>query len=89
MEKPDALRSRGGLWFASGTVEAHLGVERPFLPAKKAHPAFRVALLDAAISTFARFWVDIRSDIDLPIGRVYVDDPFGNRIEILETASPE
>jgi catechol 2,3-dioxygenase-like lactoylglutathione lyase family enzyme len=42
IEKPAALRARGGCWFESGSQQLHLGVERNFQPAKKAHPASAV-----------------------------------------------
>ena len=42
IEKPEELRSRGGAWFEAGGVRIHLGVEKPFSAAKKAHPALRV-----------------------------------------------
>jgi len=41
--KPPELANRGGCWFASASVQVHLGVEAEFRPAKKAHPAFRCA----------------------------------------------
>lgn len=85
IEKPEALRSRGGLWFVMAELEVHLGVEEPFAPAKKAHPAFQVMSLKDAIGRFSDHHIAVRTDIDLPtIRRVYVNDPFGNRIEILE-----
>ena len=44
LEKPEPLRSRGGAWFAlSGGGQLHVGVEKPFAPALKAHPAFRLS----------------------------------------------
>jgi len=85
VEKPEALRSRGGAWFESGSIRVHIGVETPFAPARKAHPAFRVEKLDRAIAALQSSHLEYRSDIDLPgIKRIYVDDPFGNRIELLE-----
>lgn len=85
VEKPDALKGRGGVWFTRAGIQLHLGVEDPFLPAKKAHPAFRVATLDQAIRHLEARNIACRSDIDLPgIRRIYIDDPFGNRIELLE-----
>jgi len=60
-------------------------VESPFAPAKKAHPAFRVENLSHAIATLKSNGLEYRSDIDLPgIKRIYITDPFGNRIELLE-----
>lgn len=84
-DKPEELRARGGVWFESGTIRVHLGVETPFSPARKAHPAFRVKSLDQTIATLRQNGLAVRPDVDLPgIRRVYVDDPFGNRIELLE-----
>jgi catechol 2,3-dioxygenase-like lactoylglutathione lyase family enzyme len=85
MEKPTALQGRGGVWFAAADVQLHLGVETPFAPAKKAHPAFRVTSLDNTIVQLQTQGIAYRRDIDLPtIRRIYIDDPFGNRIELLE-----
>ena len=58
VEKPAALRDRGGVWFraydAAGEVvaEVHVGVEDPFTPARKAHPAFVVDDLDAVAASW-------------------------------------
>lgn len=82
--KPEPLASRGGCWFQGGAVALHMGVEDPFRPARKAHPALRVASLDAAAVAFARHGVEVRWDDALAdVPRFYVDDPFGNRIEVL------
>ena len=48
VEKPEASRARGGAWFRAfdeGRVvaEIHVGVEDPFSPARKAHPALVLA----------------------------------------------
>lgn len=89
VEKPEVLRGRGGAWFAAAAVQVHLGVEDTFTPAKKAHPAFRVASLADAITHLTNNGIPWRRDVDLPsIRRIYVDDPFGNRIELLETMQP-
>ena len=37
--KPPVLAARGGAWFRGGAVEVHVGVEEPFVPARRAHPA--------------------------------------------------
>ena len=42
LAKPAALAGRGGCWFTAGSAVLHLGVEEPFAPARKAHPAFVV-----------------------------------------------
>lgn len=85
VDKPEELRARCGVWFESGSVKVHLGVETPFSPARKAHPAFRVENLEQTIATLRLNGLAARPDVDLPgIRRIYVDDPFGNRIELLE-----
>ncbi len=87
IEKPAQLQGRGGVWFGLGPVQLHLGVEEPFHPARKAHPAFRVRSLAALQRRLRAAGVATRPDVDLPgIRRVFVDDPFGNRIELLELA---
>jgi catechol 2,3-dioxygenase-like lactoylglutathione lyase family enzyme len=83
--KPAALRGRGGVWFAVGEQQLHIGVEEPFSPARKAHPAFRVTGIDALAARLEAAGHPPRWDDDLPgYRRFYVDDPFGNRIELLE-----
>jgi catechol 2,3-dioxygenase-like lactoylglutathione lyase family enzyme len=83
IDKPEPLRSRGGVWFECGGQQIHLGVEEPFAPARKAHPALRVRSA-AALEQLAARLDGVRWDEDLPgLRRFYVDDPFGNRIELL------
>lgn len=89
VEKPDNLKKRGGSWFERGTIRVHLGVEADFRPARKAHPAFLVDDLAGLVAKLADGGVSARRDEPLPgYDRVYVDDPFGNRIELMEPASP-
>ncbi len=82
--KPPALAARGGCWFRAGSAELHLGVEEPFSPARKAHPAFRVTDLDALVHTLeAAGHPCVAGDGQLPgIRRVHTSDPFGNRVEL-------
>ena len=93
VEKPAALRGRGGVWFRSydarGTVDAevHVGVEDPFAPARKAHPAFVVDDLEAvATSTSAAgFEVDDRERETFDgYLRFHTHDAAGNRVELLQ-----
>ena len=81
--KPPALAQRGGCWLTSGSAVLHLGVEEPFAPAKKAHPAFLVSDLDALAAALAERGASItHSDGELPgIRRFHTFDPFGNRLE--------
>ena len=82
LPKPDALSARGGVWFACGEQELHVGVERDFVPARKAHPAFRAADLDAVRARLAEAGISLRDADDIPgVARFFVHDPFGNRLE--------
>ncbi|WP_181349614.1 VOC family protein [Thalassobacillus sp. CUG 92003] len=85
VEKPAELKKRGGLWLAFGNYQLHIGIEEPFTPAKKAHPALEVENLDALKQHLKREKVAYVDDDNLPgANRIYVYDPFGNRIELLE-----
>lgn len=84
-EKPPHLAIRGGCWFEDDHVRIHLGVEAPFHPARKAHPALLVNDLDEIVTRLGEAGFPGEPDEPLPgYHRVYVDDPFGNRIELLE-----
>jgi catechol 2,3-dioxygenase-like lactoylglutathione lyase family enzyme len=83
--KPPHLAVRGGCWFETDAVKVHLGVEDDFRPARKAHPAFIVDDL-AALADRLRD-AGCRVVADQPLAgyeRLYVDDPFGNRIELMQ-----
>jgi catechol 2,3-dioxygenase-like lactoylglutathione lyase family enzyme len=83
--KPPHLAKRGGCWFERGNLKIHLGVESDFRPAKKAHPAFVVEQLRELVSRLSLAGYQIVDDEPLDgYHRVYVDDPFGNRIELME-----
>lgn len=95
VDKPDDLRARGGAWFRAHdehgavTAEIHVGVEDPFVPAGKAHPAlvldspahFRAV---ASRLTLAGFELDLSQRDTFPgHDRLHTRDGHGNRIEIL------
>lgn len=83
--KPPHLAVRGGAWFEDDHVKIHLGVEADFRPARKAHPALLVEDLKELIERLGAAGFEPVTDEPLPgYHRVYVDDPFGNRIELLE-----
>jgi catechol 2,3-dioxygenase-like lactoylglutathione lyase family enzyme len=83
--KPEALARRGGAWFTNGTIEVHLGVEKDFRPARKAHPAFVVRDLAGFIERARQHGCEIAGDEPLPgYARIFVYDPFGNRLELIE-----
>jgi len=83
--KPPELAKRGGAWFENEVVKIHLGVERDFRPARKAHPGILVRGLAALCVRLRDAGHAVSEDEPLPgYARVYVDDPFGNRIELME-----
>jgi catechol 2,3-dioxygenase-like lactoylglutathione lyase family enzyme len=82
--KPAELAQRGGAWFESPQVKIHLGVEREFRPARKAHPALLVEGLAELASRLRSAGYAV---VDEPMdgrARIYVDDPFGNRLELID-----
>lgn len=81
--KPPLLAARGGAWFEAGEVRLHVGVEESFVAARKAHPALAIANLGGFIDGCGldATWND---EIDGLI-RCHVFDPFGNRIELVQT----
>lgn len=98
VEKPPALRDRGGAWFraydALGAVSAelHVGVEDPCVPARKAHPAFVVDDLEAVVASVraAGFAVDLSERESFPgYLRFHTRDGAGNRVEVLQRATGE
>ncbi|MDR6624040.1 VOC family protein [Caulobacter segnis] len=82
--KPPHLAARGGCWFEDGPVKIHLGVEADFHPARKAHPALVVDDVWALAKRLKAAGVRVVEDEPLEgWDRVYADDPFGNRIELM------
>jgi catechol 2,3-dioxygenase-like lactoylglutathione lyase family enzyme len=83
--KPPGLAGRGGCWFRAPGVELHLGVEEPFAPARKAHPALIVEDLDALEHRLREAGHEVVTDTRLEgRRRFHSADPFGNRLEFLE-----
>jgi GNAT superfamily N-acetyltransferase len=82
LPKPERLRARGGVWFAVGDQQLHVGIEEPFAPARKAHPALAVPRATDLRALAARLQ-DAGHAVSWDGPRFYVDDPFGNRLELL------
>ena len=85
IEKPEILKKRGAVWFLIGNQQLHIGIEEPFSPAKKAHPAFEIEQIEALKRHLTNNKIDYQVDHLLPgANRIFLHDPFGNRIELLE-----
>ena len=89
IDKPPVLAARGGVWFRAGAHELHVGVSDDFIPAAKAHPAFRVGSIPELTSLADALgadgievtWAD---PAEIPgATRFYVRDPWGNRLELI------
>jgi catechol 2,3-dioxygenase-like lactoylglutathione lyase family enzyme len=82
--KPPALAVRGGLWFENDCVRIHLGIEKDFRAARKAHPALLVHGLDALARRLREAGYDVVEPEPLEgYDRMHTQDPFGNRIELM------
>lgn len=94
VDKPPSLIGRGGCWFRAYdddvvVAELHLGVETPFMPAKKAHPGLVCESLEELERVAEQItdggyevsWAE-RDTFDGYI-RFHARDGFGNRIEIM------
>ena len=86
LEKPEPLRSRGGVWFKVGSQQLHVGIQEDFQPATKAHPAFHTDSLDALAERLTLAGAPVHYDDAIP-GRFYTEDPWGNRLELLSSSS--
>jgi catechol 2,3-dioxygenase-like lactoylglutathione lyase family enzyme len=92
LSKPPALQARGGVWFACGVHQLHVGIADPFSPATKAHPALGVRPTD--LDRLARRLLDagrpVRWDGAIPgMRRFYTADPWGNRLEFVAVGAVE
>jgi catechol 2,3-dioxygenase-like lactoylglutathione lyase family enzyme len=86
VEKPDELAPRNGCWFAGvGGTAIHLRVDQRFIPAHKAHPGLIVVDLAAARRALEAAGARVIEDESgLSVRRCYTEDPFGNRIELID-----
>lgn len=85
IEKPDALKPNGGLWYDLGGVQLHIGVEEMDSDKSKRHPAFEIDDVDRVRRYLERRGVVTQDEIPIPgVKRFSLFDPFGNRIELLE-----
>lgn len=85
IERPLTLSPAGGVWFRHRGLEVHLGVEETFTPAVRAHPAFLVTNIEGLRTRIESAGFRVTDTVQLEgFHRVYVRDPFGNRVELIE-----
>ena len=82
--KPAQLAKRGGCWFESARVKIHVGVDPSFKPAIKAHPGLLVSDLQRIVERCRELGLHVIDEPFEGYQRVYVNDPFGNRLELME-----
>ena len=84
--KPAALARRGGVWFQMPDGrQIHLQAGGLFAPLTGPHPAFRCPDIKQAADRLWTAGCEVRWDEAYEnVRRFYVDDPFGNRLEMLE-----
>jgi catechol 2,3-dioxygenase-like lactoylglutathione lyase family enzyme len=86
--KPAEMAKRGGAWFESERVKVHCGAETPFVPARKAHTAFRVDDVAALAARAREAGYEVLENTEIEgVQRVFIYDPFGNRLEFLTPVS--
>lgn len=85
IEKPSPLKASGGLWFEVADIHLHVGVEDPVAQSKR-HPAFEIGDVSNVRAYLEENGVRTRDEPQLPgVRRFSLFDPFGNRIEFMET----
>ncbi|MBM7443040.1 glyoxalase [Streptomyces sp. HB132] len=88
LEKPPVLAARGGCWFRGDGLEVHLGVEKEFGPARKAHPGILVRSLNGLAKRLEECGHEVTWDDSFPgYDRFYASDKLGNRLEFMERSS--
>jgi catechol 2,3-dioxygenase-like lactoylglutathione lyase family enzyme len=89
VEKPEALRERGGFWLQVGERQVHVGTEEGVQRgATKAHVAYAVRDLPAWRQRLAASGVEIAEGAPIPgYERFEFRDPFGNRVEFIQAVN--
>lgn len=83
--KPADMAARGGCWFESATVKIHLGIDPAFRAATKAHPGLVVSELNQIVALCRQQGLEVTEGGRLgERQRAFVNDPFGNRIELID-----
>jgi len=81
---PKSAEYQGSLLFRRGFLRLYLRPSKDFRPAKIAHPAFVVERLDLLAAELEAGGIALVHPPAVPgVSRVYVSDPFGNRLELI------
>ncbi len=87
VEKPESLKGRGGFWLTIDDHQVHFGTEDGVDPrATKSHVAYEVKDLHPWKERLRQSDVEILDGIPIPgYDRFEFRDPFGNRVEFLQS----
>lgn len=87
LEKPENLKANGGIWFQLGAIQVHVGCEdNEHRSHSKAHIAYNVDNIDACRAKFKELGIQIYENTQIEgYKRFDIRDPFGNRIELMES----
>lgn len=89
IDKPESLRDRGGLWLQAGNQQLHLGIEETTIRSRS-HVAWQVSGLARWREKLLGAGVETEAGIPIPgYDRFEFRDPFGNRVELIESLSSE
>jgi catechol 2,3-dioxygenase-like lactoylglutathione lyase family enzyme len=81
--KPEAIRSRGGVWFDAGGIDVHISVEEQRSgPDAYRHFGLECADVEGLRARLHAAGIITEAGRPVPWQRFFVHDPFGNRIEI-------
>lgn len=87
VQKPASLAGRGGFWLRVGNQQVHVGIEEGIeRRATKAHLAYEVDNLEAWRARLAQEGIEALEGVPIPgYARFEFRDPFGNRVELIQT----
>ena len=86
IDKPEALKPRGGFWLQVGDRQIHVGTEDGVeRHATKAHIAYEVDDVDAWQKKLVESGITMADSVPIPgHKRFEFRDPFGNRVEFTQ-----
>lgn len=83
--KPESIRSRGGVWFDADGLDVHVSIEENRHEADvRRHFGLECPNVDELRARLEIAGVKTEDGRPVPWKRFFVNDPFGNRIEIHE-----
>jgi len=87
IEKPNSLKGRGGFWLKVGDLEVHIGTEDGFdRLTTKAHLAYEVKDISYWRSVLEKNDIQVIDSVPISgFDRFEFRDPFGNRVEMIQS----